>query len=93
MHDRLDEALLTADEAAAILRVRTGTIYRWVGQGRIPCVRLGRRMTRFRRSDLDLFIQSHTALGGGEYAMGNSGSIMASRAVDGPEKDALDATS
>ena len=62
MNDGFDEALLTADEAAALLRVRTGTIYRWVGQGRIPCVRLGRKMTRFRREDLHQFIEQHRAV-------------------------------
>ena len=47
MEKRIDEVLLTADEAAAILRVKTDTVYRWVSQGRIPHVRLGRKITRF----------------------------------------------
>ena len=86
MEKRIDEVLLTADEAAAILRVKTDTVYRWVSQGRIPYVRLGRRITRFRRSDLDLFIQSHVA--NGDYVIDNEQTLFATRALDAPGEDA-----
>lgn len=85
----MDDVLLTADEAAAILRVKTDTIYRWVSQGRIPCVRLGRKITRFRRSDLDLFIRSHTA--NGDSMSDSEHSLDAARTLDAPAEEAQDA--
>jgi excisionase family DNA binding protein len=50
--------LMNIREAAAFLGVSCGTLYHWVAspQRGVPCVRLGRRCLRFRRSDLDRWI-------------------------------------
>lgn len=37
---------LTVEEVAALLHVKTGTIYAWAKKGKIPCVRL-HRLVRF----------------------------------------------
>lgn len=34
----------SAEDVAEVLRVSRATLYRMVGQGRIPCIRLGRRV-------------------------------------------------
>lgn len=36
--------LLNVPEAASLLRLSPHTLYRWVFQGRVPVVRLGRRL-------------------------------------------------
>jgi excisionase family DNA binding protein len=36
--------LLSVPEAASLLRLSPHTLYRWVFQGRVPTVRLGRRL-------------------------------------------------
>jgi excisionase family DNA binding protein len=46
------EALLTAAEVAAILRVSRRTVYHWASTGEIPSVELGKRTVRFRREDV-----------------------------------------
>jgi excisionase family DNA binding protein len=42
-----DEALWDAGEVAAFLKVDQDSVYRWVSQGRIPHVKVG-RLTRFK---------------------------------------------
>lgn len=37
-----DPELLTVDEAAELLRVTAQTVRRWVAEGRLPALRLGR---------------------------------------------------
>ena len=45
--------MLGYDEAAAILGVSPGTLRRWVSEGRISHVKIGRRKVGFRLVDLD----------------------------------------
>jgi excisionase family DNA binding protein len=53
--------LLTVQEAAEFLGVKVGTIYVWRSTGRfkIPAVKLGANILRFRLSDLETFAESH----------------------------------
>lgn len=44
---------LTIAEAAELLRVDKSTIRRWIGRGDFPVHRLGERVIRIRRSDLE----------------------------------------
>lgn len=39
----MDKAFLTVKEAASLLRVSSGTIYRLIREGRFPCLFLGSR--------------------------------------------------
>jgi len=52
------EPLLTPDEAAAILRVSTGTLAVWRCTQRYPLrfIKIGRSV-RYRRADVDAFIE------------------------------------
>jgi excisionase family DNA binding protein len=51
--------LLTYAQASTHLNLKLGTLYALVSQGRVPHVRLGRRLVRFSRSDLDVWLQQH----------------------------------
>ena len=44
-------------ETAALLGVPVGTVYAWVSRHRIPHVRLGPRLVRFRRSEIEQWIE------------------------------------
>lgn len=57
--------LMNIRQAAAFLGVSSGTLYHWVAaaQRGVPCVRLGRRCLRFRRSDLERWIAEHSLRG------------------------------
>ncbi len=58
MHQTTTETvLLTAREAAALLRVEPQTIRTWVRQGRLPGLRIGTLDIRIRRCDLDAFLE------------------------------------
>ena len=48
--------LLTVAEAARLLRIRPDTLYHWVSQGRIPCVRLSARCLRFKQDELERWV-------------------------------------
>jgi excisionase family DNA binding protein len=46
-----DEKLLDVTEAAGLCRLRVSTLRRWVGERRVPFVKLGRRVL-FRHEDI-----------------------------------------
>ena len=52
------EPMLTAEEAAAQLRMHTKTLQRYAREGRVPCIRQG-KYWRFRLSSLDLWVKSY----------------------------------
>jgi excisionase family DNA binding protein len=52
-----DDALVTVTEAAEYLRVAPGSLYHWVSEGRVPVVRFSARCIRFRRSDIDTWLE------------------------------------
>lgn len=49
--------LLTIKELAEELKVTPSTLYAWVAQGKIPCVKL-HRLVRFRREDIERWLAS-----------------------------------
>jgi excisionase family DNA binding protein len=51
-------AFLTTEEVLGCLKVNPRTIYRLIKSGELPAVRIGRQW-RFRRSDLDEWIDRH----------------------------------
>jgi excisionase family DNA binding protein len=54
----LSEPLLTADDAAELLRVRRSTVYELARTRRLPHVRVGRRIL-FVRSDLAAWVAAN----------------------------------
>lgn len=53
------QSLLTPDEAAKILEVRPSTLARWRWAGRGPRYAKYGKVIRYRREDIDAFIQAH----------------------------------
>jgi len=51
--------LVTYAEASKILNLKLGTLYALVAQHRVPHVRLGRRLVRFSRDELQAWVLSH----------------------------------
>ena len=56
--ESLFEPLLTAEEAAAHLRIHTKTLQKFARAGIVPCARMG-KYWRFRLSALDLWVCGH----------------------------------
>ena len=54
-----NDELLTRHEVAKMLRVSLAQLYRWTRDGEITFVKLGTRSMRYRRSDIDDFIERH----------------------------------
>jgi excisionase family DNA binding protein len=52
-----EKILLTAAEVATLTGFAEGTIRHFVSQRRIPVVRISARCVRFRRSDIDLWLE------------------------------------
>ena len=51
------EDLLTAKEVAQWLGVSEKTVRRWQHQGKLPCVKLNGWAVRFKRCDVEAFIE------------------------------------
>ena len=62
-------ALLTENEAAALLKVQPATLATWRVRGRpnLPFVRVG-RCVRYRQQDISAFIEGHLQSAGGGVA-------------------------
>jgi len=54
--------LLTEDQAADLLQVRPQTLSNWrcTGRVKLPYVRLGNKLIRYRRDQVDAFISNQT---------------------------------
>jgi excisionase family DNA binding protein len=52
----LEETFLTVAEVAELLKLNQQTVRNWIDQGRLPALRVGRRV-RIRRSDLERVLE------------------------------------
>src|SRR6266536_3221915 len=59
----IDETFLTTEEVLEYLQVNLRTVYRLIKAGKIPAVRVGRQW-RFRKRDIDAWLDSQHARGG-----------------------------
>jgi excisionase family DNA binding protein len=59
----MDETFLTTEEVLEYLHVNLRTVYRLIKAGKIPAVRVGRQW-RFRKRDIDAWLDSQRARGG-----------------------------
>lgn len=55
-----EDQYLSYQEASRLLSVRTGTLYSWVSRKVIPYTRVGPRVVRFRRSDLEAWLNGRS---------------------------------
>jgi excisionase family DNA binding protein len=60
----MDETFLTTEEVLEYLQVNLRTVYRLIKAGKIPAVRVGRQW-RFRKRDIDSWLDSQRPRGGG----------------------------
>jgi excisionase family DNA binding protein len=63
----IDETFLTTEEVLEYLQVNLRTVYRLIKAGKIPAVRVGRQW-RFRKRDIDAWLDSQRARGGTKSA-------------------------
>src|SRR3989337_386255 len=63
----MDESFLTTEEVLEYLQVNLRTVYRLIKAGKIPAVRVGRQW-RFRKRDIDAWLDSQRSAGGGAAA-------------------------
>lgn len=52
------DTLLNVKQVAQYLQLKESTIYSWAQDGKIPAIKIGRTW-RFRRSDLDAWLERH----------------------------------
>src|SRR5213079_1326262 len=64
----MDETFLTTEEVLEYLQVNLRTVYRLIKAGKIPAVRVGRQW-RFRKRDIDAWLESQRARGGARTAV------------------------
>ena len=64
MDDEAQAGLVRAVVVAELLGVPVGTVHQLVHQRRIPHVRLGRRFIRFRRAEIETWLQQHAVAPG-----------------------------
>ena len=63
----IEAKLLNVREAAAYLGLAHGTVYHLISEKRIPVIHLSRRCVRFRRADLDRWLDVRTRPANEEY--------------------------
>lgn len=56
----MPEALMTVAELSEFLQMTPGTIYNKSLRGEIPCIHFNRRSLRFRRSDIEKWVEEHS---------------------------------
>jgi excisionase family DNA binding protein len=65
----MDESFLTTEEVLEYLQVNLRTVYRLIKAGKIPAVRVGRQW-RFRKRDIDGWLETQRPRGGQRAAAG-----------------------
>jgi excisionase family DNA binding protein len=68
----IDETFLTTEEVLEYLQVNLRTVYRLIKAGKIPAVRVGRQW-RFRKRDIDAWLDSQRPRGGSRAAAAAAG--------------------
>jgi excisionase family DNA binding protein len=86
-NSRMNDPLLSLEEAASYLHVSKTSLRRWTNEGRLECVRVGKRAERrFRTSDIQRFVSTRTA---GEKEMSPRGALDAAAAQGVPRHVSL----
>jgi excisionase family DNA binding protein len=76
----IDETFLTTEEVLEYLQVNLRTVYRLIKAGKIPAVRVGRQW-RFRKRDIDAWLDSQQPRSGGRPAAASAAAPHASAVV------------
>src|ERR1019366_532157 len=75
----MDETFLTTEEVLEYLQVNLRTVYRLIKAGKIPAVRVGRQW-RFRKRDIDAWLDSQRPRGGTRVSATSSAAPVAAAA-------------
>jgi excisionase family DNA binding protein len=67
----IDESFLTTEEVLEYLQVNLRTVYRLIKAGKIPAIRVGRQW-RFRKRDIDAWLESQRPRGGRPMPVSNA---------------------
>ena len=78
----IDETFLTTEEVLEYLQVNLRTVYRLIKAGKIPAVRVGRQW-RFRKRDIDAWLDSQRPRGGAARAAAVQTPAAATRTATG----------
>jgi len=78
----IDETFLTTEEVLEYLQVNLRTVYRLIKAGKIPAVRVGRQW-RFRKRDIDAWLDSQRPRGGAARAAAAQAPAPAARTAGG----------
>lgn len=62
VYSMADDTLMNVKQVAQYLQLKESTIYSWAQDGKIPAIKIGRTW-RFRRSDLDGWLEQHQQSG------------------------------
>ena len=81
----MEETFLTTEEVLEYLQVNLRTVYRLIKAGKIPAVRVGRQW-RFRKRDIDVWLDSQRPRGGAGRASAAGGQPSASVARQAAER-------
>jgi two-component system, cell cycle sensor histidine kinase and response regulator CckA len=81
----IDETFLTTEEVLEYLQVNLRTVYRLIKAGKIPAVRVGRQW-RFRKRDIDGWLDSQRARGSAVRPVVGSDSAPAARPMNGTDR-------
>ena len=65
MSGRMTTQLMTVEEVAEFLRVKTSTVYEWAKNGKLPGVKVG-RLWRFERKKVEAWLQNAAYVGEGK---------------------------
>jgi excisionase family DNA binding protein len=79
----MEETFLTTEEVLEYLQVNLRTVYRLIKAGKIPAVRVGRQW-RFRKRDIDVWLDSQRPRGGARAAAGQPSASTPRQAVERP---------
>lgn len=56
--------LLTYSALSTYLKIKPGTLRKWVMEEKLPFLKIGGKAVRFRKSDIDLWLESQNVQGG-----------------------------
>jgi excisionase family DNA binding protein len=85
-----DDDFVTVAEAAAMLRVASSTIRRWIREGELPAYRIGKRRVALKRADLEAMIGPARSSGSGVDA-GRNGRMRSPRLTPEEKRRGLEA--
>jgi excisionase family DNA binding protein len=54
---KTEDRLLKVEDVAQMLSIKPVTVYQWYKQGRLKGFKLGRKLVRFRKTEVDSFLQ------------------------------------